>query len=59
MGGGRVAATTAAATMASGRVKYLRLARNLFMREHKQMFSTLGAMQSAYYRRDERRERFV
>jgi geranylgeranyl reductase len=35
MAGGRVAATAAAACLASGRVKDLQLARKLFMREHK------------------------
>ncbi|MEJ6404262.1 geranylgeranyl diphosphate reductase [Yoonia sp. 2307UL14-13] len=59
MMGGRVAATAAAATLSSGRVKDLQLARKLFMREHKQVFRVLGAMQNAYYRSDERRERFV
>ena len=59
MVGGRVAATAAAATLASGRVKDLMLARKLFMKEHKQVFRVLGAMQNAYYRSDERRERFV
>ena len=59
MVGGRVAATAAAATLASGRVKDLMLARKLFMREHKQVFRVLAAMQNAYYRSDERRERFV
>ncbi|WP_439154518.1 geranylgeranyl diphosphate reductase [Yoonia sp.] len=59
MVGGRVAATAAAATLASGRVKDLQIARRLFMREHKQVFRVLGAMQNAYYRSDERRERFV
>ena len=59
MVGGRVAATAAAATLATGRVKDLQLARRLFMREHKQVFRVLGAMQNAYYRSDERRERFV
>ena len=29
------------------------------MREHKSVFKVLGAMQNAYYRSDERRERFV
>ena len=29
------------------------------MREHKGVFKVLGAMQNAYYRSDERRERFV
>ena len=59
MVGGRVAATAAAACLASGRVKDLQLARKLFMREHKQVFRVLGAMQNAYYRSDARRERFV
>ncbi len=57
--GGRVAATAAAATLSTGRVKDLQLARKLFMKEHKQVFKVLGAMQNAYYRSDERRERFV
>ncbi|PUB11561.1 geranylgeranyl diphosphate reductase [Yoonia sediminilitoris] len=59
MVGGRVAATAAAAKLKTGRVKDLQLARKLFMREHKQVFRVLGAMQNAYYRSDERRERFV
>ncbi|WP_224816630.1 geranylgeranyl diphosphate reductase [Hasllibacter sp. MH4015] len=59
MVGGRVAATAAAASLQSGRVKDLQLARKLFMREHKQVFKVLGAMQNAYYKSDERRERFV
>ena len=59
MVGGRVAATAAAAALKSGRSKDLQLARKLFMREHKQVFRVLGAMQNAYYRSDERRERFV
>ncbi len=59
MMGGRVAATAAAATLASGEVKNLQLARKMFMKEHKQVFRVLGAMQNAYYKSDERRERFV
>lgn len=59
MVGGRVAATACAATLASGRIKDLRLARSLFMKEHKTVFRVLGSMQNAYYRSDERRERFV
>lgn len=59
MVGGRVAATAAAACLASGRVKDLRLARKMFLREHGSVFRVLGAMQNAYYRSDERRERFV
>ena len=59
MVGGRVAATAAAACLATGRVKDLKLARSLFMREHKTVFRVLASMQNAYYRSDERRERFV
>ncbi|MDF1727172.1 MAG: geranylgeranyl diphosphate reductase [Sulfitobacter sp.] len=59
MVGGRVAASAAAACLATGRVRDLQLARRLFMREHKQVFRVLGAMQNAYYRSDARRERFV
>lgn len=59
MVGGRVAATAAAASLATGRASDLRLARKLFMREHKTVFRVLGAMQDAYYKSDDRRERFV
>ncbi len=59
MVGGRVAASACAATLASGRVKDLMLARKLFMREHKTVFRVLASMQNAYYRSDMRRERFV
>jgi geranylgeranyl reductase len=59
MVGGRVAATAAAACLASGRARDLRLARSLFMREHKTVFRVLASMQNAYYKSDERRERFV
>lgn len=59
MVGGRVAATAAAAKLESGRIKDLQLARKLFMKEHKNVFKVLGAMQDAYYKSDERRERFV
>ncbi|APE45712.1 geranylgeranyl diphosphate reductase (plasmid) [Sulfitobacter alexandrii] len=57
--GGQVAATAASACLSTGRAGDLALARKLFMREHKQVFRVLGAMQNAYYRSDERRERFV
>ena len=59
MVGGRVAATACAATLASGRAKDLRLARKLFMREHKTVFRVLASMLNAYYRSDDRRDRFV
>ena len=59
MTGGRVAATAAQAALASGKARDLRLARKLFMREHKTVFKVLRSMQDAYYKSDERRERFV
>lgn len=59
MAGGRVAATAAMACLKTGRVKDLKLARALFMREHKQVFKVLRMMQNAYYKSDDRRERFV
>ena len=59
MVGGRVAATAASACLVTGHTRDLQLARKLFMREHKNVFKVLGAMQNAYYRSDERRERFV
>jgi geranylgeranyl reductase len=59
MAGGRVAATAAQACLASGRAKDLAIARKLFMKEHKNVFRALRAMQDAYYISDERRERFV
>ncbi|WP_121630131.1 geranylgeranyl diphosphate reductase [Tropicibacter alexandrii] len=59
MVGGRVAATAAAACLTTGRARDLRLARRLFMREHKMVFRVLASMQNAYYRSDDRRERFV
>jgi len=59
MVGGRVAATAALACLASGRNRDLKLARKLFMKEHGTVFKVLRSMQDAYYRSDERRERFV
>jgi geranylgeranyl reductase len=59
MVGGRVAATAALAALASGRAADLRLARKLFIKEHGTVFKVLRSMQDAYYRSDERRERFV
>jgi len=37
----------------------LKLARKLFMRDHGMVFKVLRRMQDAYYRSDDRRERFV
>lgn len=59
MVGGRVAAKACAMALASGQAKHLQQARKMFMKEHKTVFRVLGAMQDAYYRSDERRERFV
>ncbi len=59
MFGGRCAAQAAAAKLKSGRIKDLALARKVFMKEHKSVFKVLGAMQNAYYKSDDRRERFV
>lgn len=59
MVGGRVAAEAAAAALAANSPAKLKLARKRFMKEHKTVFKVLGAMQNAYYRSDERRERFV
>ena len=59
MAGGRAAATAAQACLASGRVKDLGLARKMFMKEHGTVFKVLRVMQDAYYKSDERRERFV
>jgi geranylgeranyl reductase len=59
MAGGRVAATAAQACLRSGKARDLAVARKLFMREHGTVFKVLRSMQDAYYRSDERRERFV
>lgn len=59
MEGGRQAANAAMAFLASGRVQDLGLARKVFLKEHGTVFRVLGAMQDAYYKSDERRERFV
>ncbi|MEL6960900.1 MAG: geranylgeranyl diphosphate reductase [Pseudomonadota bacterium] len=59
MFGGRVAAEAANACLASGKVRDLQLARKVFMKEHKMVFKVLRSMQDAYYKSDERRERFV
>lgn len=57
--GGRVAATAARAALASGKAKDLKLARKLFMKDNKTVFKVLRSMQDAYYKSDDRRERFV
>lgn len=59
MVGGEVAAEACEKTLFSGRARDLAHARRAFMKEHKTVFKVLGAMQNAYYKSDERRERFV
>jgi geranylgeranyl reductase len=59
MMGGRVAATAAQATLATGNAAKLRIARKMFMKEHGTVFKVLRSMQDAYYKSDDRRERFV
>lgn len=59
MVGGRVAANAAIATLVSGNPAKLALARKTFLKEHGTVFKVLRSMQDAYYKSDERRERFV
>ncbi len=59
MAGGRAAATAAQAFLTSGKASELKLARKLFLKEHGTAFKVLRSMQNAYYRSDDRRERFV
>ncbi|MCW1920196.1 geranylgeranyl diphosphate reductase [Rhodobacter sp. KR11] len=59
MAGGRAAATAAQAFLRSGRARDLALARSMFMSEHGMVFKVLRSMQDAYYKSDDRRERFV
>ncbi|NCO21183.1 MAG: geranylgeranyl diphosphate reductase [Rhodobacterales bacterium] len=57
--GGRVAATAAHKFLRTRMIGDLGLARKLFMKDHKTVFKVLRSMQDAYYKSDERRERFV
>jgi len=59
MAGGRVAALAADKFLRTRMIKDLGLARKLFMKEHGTVFKVLRSMQDAYYKSDERRERFV
>ena len=56
MMGGRVAAQAAMQALAAQSPAKLKVARKLFMRDHKTVFKVLRSMQDAYYRSDERRE---
>ena len=57
--GGEEAAYAINKFLDSNNAKDLTLARKRFMANHKTVFKVLGAMQNAYYKSDERRERFV
>lgn len=57
--GGRLAAQTAEAFLATGDARSLALARKRFMRLHGRVFRILGMMQWVWYRSDGLRERFV
>ena len=56
---GRSAATAVQAALSTSRAKDLKLARKMFLKKHGTVFKVLQSMQDAYYRSDERRERFV
>lgn len=57
--GGVYAAEATHKALQTGDVRHLQGARRAFMKEHNTVFKVLGAMQDAYYRSDDRRERFV
>ena len=59
MAAGREAAYAAKQFLLSQNTADLGLARKRFMKKHKTVFKVLGAMQNAYYKSDDRRERFV
>ena len=59
MDGGKEAANAVESFLKSSNPADLKLARKNFMSKHKTVFKVLEAMQNAYYKSDERRERFV
>ena len=59
MVGGEEAAKAAIEFLDTKKSSKLKLARKRFLGEHKTVFRVLEAMQNAYYRSDDRRERFV
>ncbi len=59
MVGGQEAANAVLSFLENGDPAKLKLARKHFMSNHQTVFKVLGAMQNAYYRSDDRRERFV
>jgi geranylgeranyl reductase len=56
---GRSAAEACEKVLLTARPRHLAGARKAFLKQHGAVFRILGAMQDAYYRSDERRERFV
>ena len=59
MAGGRMAADSVEAFLATGNVRALAGARKTFMRAHGRVFWVLAMMQRFWYSSDKRRERFV
>lgn len=59
MPGGRLAADSAQAFLATGNARALLTARKRFMKSHGRVFWILGIMQYLWYRRDKMREKFV
>lgn len=57
--GGRLAAESCEAYLATGEAAALRLARKRFMKSHGTVFMILGIMQYFWYSSDKRREKFV
>ena len=56
---GRMAASAVAEALQKHNPKLLSLAQKSFIKQHGTVFKVLGAMQNAYYKTDDRRERFV
>jgi geranylgeranyl reductase len=59
MTGGRLAAESVDALLATGDVRELAIARKRFMKAHGRVFWALGMLQKFWYSSDKRRERFV
>ena len=59
MDGGKEAANAVESFLKSNNPADLKLARKKFMAKHQTVFKVLEVMQNAYYKSDERRERFV
>ncbi len=56
---GRMAALAVTEALKNNNPKLLALAQKSFVKQHGTVFKVLGAMQNAYYKTDDRRERFV